>query len=128
MFLGEIIAKYRSEKGLTMQQFADRADLSKAYISMLEKNQHPQSKRPLVPSIATCAKIAKAMNMQLDELMAVLDDEQSIHIGQVAQSGDDDILTSQETSLLELFRRLNGVGRDNVVEYVRILVDSGLFD
>lgn len=53
MKLGEIVKDYRTRNHLTMQEFADRCDLSKGFISMLEKGQHPQSIRKLVPSLDT---------------------------------------------------------------------------
>ena len=49
MTLGELVHAYREERGMSMQEFADRSNLSKAYISMLERNRNPQSGRPPVP-------------------------------------------------------------------------------
>lgn len=126
MFLGELISEFRAERDLTMQQFADLAGLSKAYISMLEKNQHPQSKRPLVPSIATCAKIAHAMSISLDELMSALNGDQSIHLG-AHNNDENNSLSDQEDELISLFRQLNDEGQEKLIDNCRDLVASGRY-
>ncbi len=64
-----------------MQEFADRAGLSKGYISMLESGKHPKSQRPLRPSLPTYQKIASAMNMRLDDLLKKLDGEEPVSLG-----------------------------------------------
>ena len=47
MTLGDLIKAYRAAHGLTMQEFANLSGLSKAYVSMLEKNKHPQNNKEL---------------------------------------------------------------------------------
>ena len=42
MNLGEVIKKFRYENNMTMEEFAKRTELSKGYISMLEKNSNPK--------------------------------------------------------------------------------------
>ena len=74
MKLEEIIRQFREDSNLTMQEFAERCNLSKGYVSMLEKGKHPQSQRRLVPSIDTYAKIANGMQISLDDLFLRLDD------------------------------------------------------
>ena len=56
-----------------MQGFAARCGLSKGYFSMLEKGKHPQSRRSIVPSIDTYAKLAKGMGLSLDELLVQIE-------------------------------------------------------
>lgn len=73
MKIGLYVKHYRERHKLSMQEFADKADLSKGYISMLEKGKHPQNDREIVPSIETVNKIAKAMNLSIDELLARID-------------------------------------------------------
>lgn len=70
MTLGEIVRTYRTTHHLTLQQFADRASLSKGYISMLEKGRHPRNGKPIQPSLETYDSIAHAMGMARDELIA----------------------------------------------------------
>lgn len=80
MKIGLYVKHYRERNKLSMQEFADKADLSKGYISMLEKGKHPQNDREIVPSIETVNKIAKAMNLSIDELLARIDGNQMIDI------------------------------------------------
>ena len=42
MRLGMIIKDYRNEHNISMDEFARRTGLSKAYIGMLEKGVHPK--------------------------------------------------------------------------------------
>lgn len=80
MYLGEVIKEYREKRGLTMEDFAKNAGLSKGYISMLEKNQHPQNKREIVPSLDTFRKAAKAMSISIDDLMRLVDSDQPVSL------------------------------------------------
>lgn len=70
MTLGEVVRSYRDSHGISMDEFAKLSQLSKGYISMLEKNKNPRSGKPITPSIATYNNIAAAMNMSVSELMA----------------------------------------------------------
>lgn len=72
MFLGEIIKEYRREHSLSMAEFADKSGISKAYVSLLEKNRHPRTGQTIAPSIETIRKAAKAMNMSFDDLFDLL--------------------------------------------------------
>ncbi|HEM2412165.1 TPA: hypothetical protein U0364_003324, partial [Listeria monocytogenes] len=65
---------------LSMDAFCELSDLTKGYISMLEKNEHPKSKKPIVPSYETIEKIAKGMQISVEGLIDILDDDQEIQI------------------------------------------------
>lgn len=78
--LGELIKNYRKEHQLTMAEFAKRANLSKPYISMLEKNKNSRSGKPIVPSVVTLKKVAQAMNLSFDMLLKELDANQKISL------------------------------------------------
>ena len=78
MSIGKIIRQYRDMYGMSMQEFATKAGLSKGYISMLEKGRHPQNGKPIVPSIDTVNSIASAMGMSIDALLEATDADQPI--------------------------------------------------
>ncbi|WP_247941472.1 helix-turn-helix domain-containing protein [Streptococcus oralis] len=80
MKLGELLKAYRTEHKLSMDAFCELSDLTKGYISMLEKNEHPKSKKPIVPSYETIEKIAKGMQISVEGLIDMLDDDQEIQI------------------------------------------------
>ena len=58
MTLGDIIKEYRTESGLSQDVIADRSGLSKAYISILERNRNPKTGEPPVVSIKTVNLLA----------------------------------------------------------------------
>ena len=80
MKLGELLKSYRTEHKLSMDAFCELSDLTKGYISMLEKNEHPKSKKPIIPSYETIEKIAKGMQISVESLINMLDDDQEIQI------------------------------------------------
>ena len=72
MTLGDIIYNYRTEHKMSMDAFADRSGMSKAYISLLEKNKHPKTGKPIAPSIKVIKQSAEAMRMDFNELHHIL--------------------------------------------------------
>lgn len=85
MELGQIIKDYRSLNNLSMQEFADRAKISKGYVSMLENGKNYRSGEPIVPTLETVAKISGAMSLSVGALLSMLDDSQRV----VINSNDD---------------------------------------
>ena len=80
MNLGEIIKKFRDDNELSMDKFAKMSGVSKAYISVLEKNKRPKTGKPVTPSIPVIKNVAEAMNMSFDELFNMLEDNQIVSI------------------------------------------------
>lgn len=78
MTLGEYIKTYRKSNGMTMDDFAKKSGLSKGYISMLEKNRHPQNGKPITPTLETCKKAADAMGLTVNDLLGRLDPDTPI--------------------------------------------------
>lgn len=72
MTLGEVIAEYRVNHSLSMDKFAELSGLSKAYISMLEKNRTQRGKEPS-PSIDVYRSVAVALGISVDELIRKVD-------------------------------------------------------
>jgi len=62
--LGHRIRRYREDKGLTLTQLAENANISKGYISNLEND--PDHKRP---SAQTLFAIAKALGVSMADLL-----------------------------------------------------------
>lgn len=80
MTLGDLIKEYRTKNKMTMQDFADRAGLSKASISMLEKNKRPGSSKPLAPSFETYSKVAGALGLPMNDMLEMLDGNTEIDV------------------------------------------------
>ena len=123
MTLGDIVKNYRTEHGLSLREFSRISGVSNGYISMLEKNEHPKTKRPIVPSIEKMRCIANAMGMSFDSLLDMIDSDQPISIKK--ENAPAPYLTSSESDLLNKYRRLNSEGRKKLVERADELFDLG---
>lgn len=73
MTLGELIKEYRSEHEMSMDDFSQKSGISKAYISLLEKNKHPKTGKPIAPSVDSIKKAALGMNMDFNALFSIVD-------------------------------------------------------
>lgn len=80
MILGDFIKNYRREHGCSMEQFAKMTGLSKAYISILERNVNPVNGKPVIPSLETIKAVAQAINMDFNEVIAMLDGNQPVSL------------------------------------------------
>ena len=87
MTLGDIIKEYRLSQGLSQDAIAERANLSKAYISILERNRNPKTNEPPIASLKTINAIAKAINSDFDTIFAKLDADLKVSIGEQLPDG-----------------------------------------
>ena len=126
MTLGDLIKSYRQSHGLTMKQFSDLSGLSKAYISMLEKNRHPQNGKEIIPSIETFSKVAIAMKISLHEILEAVNSNQLIELNQddpelPAPAAGTASLSASESELVDKFRQLNDDGQEKLLDYAEDL-------
>ena len=84
MTFGKIISKYREKNSQSLRLFAEHAKLSHSYISALEKEKDPRTNKPITPTYDALKKIAKAMNMDIMDLMKILDDDQPIIVNNLS--------------------------------------------
>lgn len=82
MTLGDIIKEYRTSHGLSQDAIAERSGLSKAYISILERNRNPKTGEPPVASLKTINSIAVAINSDFDSIFSKLDPNLKVSIGE----------------------------------------------
>ena len=73
MTLGDLIKKYREENDLSMSDFAEKSGLSKAYVSLLEKNKNPKTGKEITPSVDIIKKVADAIGMDFDDVFSSID-------------------------------------------------------
>lgn len=68
MGVGGRIRHYRNERGLSLSQLAEQADVSKGYLSALENDDHtsPHSRRP---SAETLYAIAQVLGVTMSDLL-----------------------------------------------------------
>lgn len=88
---------------------------------MLEKNEHPKTKKPIVPSIEKMKCIASAMNMSLDSLLDIIDGDQEVSINSEPTS----IMKADENELLAKYRYMNSKGKQRLLERADELIELG---
>ncbi len=71
ILVGAMVRARRKQANLTLQQLADRAGLSAAFISQVERNK-------VVPSIVSLANIAKSLDTSVTEFMEIPQGERPI--------------------------------------------------
>lgn len=124
MKLGDVIKEYRETHHMTMQQFADRAGLSKGYISLLENGRRFPEGATSAPSIKTFSRIASAMNISTDDLLGMMDHNQNVALVEESSAYD---LSPVEMSLIDSFRELNAEGQEELMKHVSMMIASGLY-
>jgi XRE family transcriptional regulator, master regulator for biofilm formation len=61
--LGELIGNQRKQKGLTLSELAKRANISKSYLSSIERNLN------LNPSLQVMSRIAVVLEVEIDAFL-----------------------------------------------------------
>ena len=113
MTLGDLIKSYRTKNKMSMDRFSELSGISKAYISLLEKNKHPKTGKPIIPSIQTIKQAANAMNIDFNELFGMIDSdvslvyEQSFHV--------------PTPKILQSYNKLNDLGKQEATKRVEEL-------
>lgn len=78
MTLGEIINDYRTKNNLSMDAFSSKSGISKAYISLLEKNRHPKTGKPITPSVQCIKQVSDAIGIDFDILFSRIEGNVSL--------------------------------------------------
>lgn len=102
--IGKNIYKIRKDKGLSLSELAERAKISKSYLSNIERNLNQN------PSINMIEKIATVLDVELQVLLA---DEKSR-----------DPRSTIESEWIDFVHELkeSGVGKEHLEEY-RTLIE-----
>lgn len=127
MTLGTIIREYRENNSLSMKDFADKCNLSKGYISMLENGVNPRNKKPIAPTIPSLKKVALGLGIDIDTLMRMLDDKQEISlnivdnsIGEAEKNSSSMVLTETEKAIITEYRRADDITQAMVLRALDI--------
>ena len=86
MEIGDKIRRLRLQRGLTQEELADRCELSKGFISLLERDQTS-------PSLDTLSDILESLGTDLSAFFAKNDDEKIVF-------GEDDIFVKEDEEQL----------------------------
>lgn len=112
MTIGEYVKRYRKSQGLSMQAFGDKCNLSRAYISILEKGINPTTGKAFAPTIETLSKIAEVTGVTIDTLLPMLDGNQLVTVNSPTA------LTQQEENYIKKYRQLDADGKRIIDEQV----------
>ena len=114
MTLGDVISKYRNEHGLSMDKLAEQSGISKAYISILERNRTPRGDEPS-PSYEMYRSVAKAIGSDVDALIRAVEGNISLAGTKPALSvTPTPDLTPDESDLLRKYRRLDDAAKGRI--------------
>ena len=80
MTFGDVILQYRNDHHISQRKFALKSGLSNAYIAMLEMNFNPSTGKPIAPNMNTLKMLAKAMEMDVNTLINMVDPDSPITI------------------------------------------------
>jgi len=97
MTLGDVINRYLNEHEMSMRTFATKAGVSHAYVSYIVNDRSSVGKKP-APTITKYRAFAKAMDMDVNELIAMVDDK--IELGNATPLS----LSEEESALIFAWR------------------------
>lgn len=85
MKLSELILDYRKRMNISQREFSRRCDLSNTYISFLENEMNPKTKKPIIPTLEQYAKIAHGMDISVHHLFELLDADAPVDLRSSAE-------------------------------------------
>jgi len=72
-FLAQRIRDFRKKRGLTLEQLADRSQLTQSVLSKVENTR-------VTPSLAALSRIAEALGVSLSELVSGIDEKRRMRV------------------------------------------------
>ncbi len=130
MTLSEYIKQYRKRLGISQRTFAQRCNVSHAYIGFLEKGVNPSTGEPIKPSLRNLYRIAKGMDIRLDELLSSIDDMtvmleggESVPTNQLWRTSSSET-KSIEDYLLTVYRGMDQDGQQRLIEQASMLYEK----
>lgn len=111
MEIGTRIKELRILKGLTQEELADRAELSKGFISQLERDLTS-------PSIATLVDILQCLGTNINDFFAVSSDEQVVF-------RKTDYFEKSDTELLNKIEWIIPNAQKNMMEPILLTLQAG---
>lgn len=120
MTLGQIIRAYRSDNKVTLKEFAAKAGISIAYVSLLELGRQTHGKK-VSPSLNVYYGCANAMGLSIDELLVQIDDDELITL---IPNGAERIRYDRMTELQLIYDQLPASVQEDVLDYARWQLDK----
>lgn len=95
MYLGQIVKAYREKNDITMDEFSKLSKLSKGYVSMLENNYNPNTKKSITPSLKTIKAVSGVIGVDFNDLLDMLDEDYPVLL---SESHDDLAVKESDSS------------------------------
>ena len=86
MYIGEIIKSYREQHNMTVEEFANKSNLSQAEITQLEELFQSDGTTPYPVSMRQIKSIAEAIEQPIPIIMNLISADQEIVVNVVAES------------------------------------------
>lgn len=115
MTLGDLIKAYRDKHNISMDEFSKRSGISKGYISMLEKNEHPKTKKEIMPTLPLIKKVANALNQDFNEIIKLIDGETTVLLENTID------VRNNPSKILDYYEQLNSTGKQEAEKRVKEL-------
>ena len=112
MELGEKIKELRNKQGLTQEELADRAELSKGFISQLERDMTS-------PSIATLEDLLQCLGTTLGEFFNEEQEEEQIVFT------EEDFFVKKDTELRNTIEWIIPNAQKNMMEPILLTLEAG---
>lgn len=125
MTLGDIIKSYRKTYDLSMDDFSKKSGISKAYISLLEKNRHPKTGKPIAPSVQRIKQAADAMNVDFNVLFSMIDGDVKL---KPQENKAIEKKNSQESLVIKEMSKMNQRGKNKLLDTAREMNCSPLYN
>lgn len=114
MTMSEIIKNYRTEHDMSYDEFAKRCGFSKSYVYALEKNEHPKTKEPIVPSLGIVSRISTGTGIPVIELC------KSLGVAYPSMEYPESHLSPLEHKIINSFRCADELDRQMVLRVLKI--------
>lgn len=111
MEIGSKLKELRVLKGLTQEELADRAELSKGFISQVERDLTS-------PSIATLIDILQCLGTTIGEFFNEVPEEQIVF-------GTDDYFVKEDSELKNKIRWIIPNAQKNMMEPIHLTLEAG---
>lgn len=127
MTLGDAIKKYRLDHDMSMEEFAKKSGISKAYVSVIENNKHPKTGQEVIPSVTTIKKAANGMGLSFSELFNSINTKVSIpsqeeEITLLITNAQNRGLSEEESYIVDSYLKLDETGRSRFMAYLEYLL------
>lgn len=108
MTLSELIIEHRTRLNISQRSFAEKCGLSNTYISFLENEYNPKTRKPINPTIEQYSKLARGMGISLQQLFESIDNAPIVLNG--------DCFSDDEVRLVNAYRAADDRAREDALK------------